>query len=210
MLVSAVALGYGLPDRNTRFRREWVVDVPPLSSDEQAQFARLLHRIDPQLRRWLLRRHVAPVDVDDLMQQLWVRLIARDKVRFLLPLDEKEAYHFLVRVTRNLLIDAFRRTRSRRWVSLDFLEDEDGELPFPIPAERDSTLELVEADWLSVTLSAIEARLDERERAVFERWWQGQNQAEIADALALSQPSVSRALRRALDTAREVIETPDH
>jgi RNA polymerase sigma-B factor len=100
------------------------------------------------------------------------------------------------------VLDALQVTAAHRTVSLDAPRDEDESAPLERIADSDRTMERIDE-----TLALLDAarRLPRRERAIlFMRFAQDLPQSEIAARLGISQMHVSRLLRAALASLREL------
>jgi len=154
-LVPAAPAGAAVPDPVTEpspARRRGRAARPPAGSRDPAGWDRLVRRhgrrVVAAVRRVLCRTHgrALPEDVDDLVQEVWYRLIERcgPGLGPLGRLDEARAGAYLVRVARNAAADRLRRERTvkrgRGWLrSEGFAEASEAEVladPAPSPEDR--------------------------------------------------------------------------
>jgi RNA polymerase sigma factor (sigma-70 family) len=77
----------------------------------------------PRLRSFIRRRVPDPADVEDILQDVFYRLVEAN--RLLMPIDHVTGWLF--RVARNRITDLFRKRREEAF-SDTAIEDEDGEL----------------------------------------------------------------------------------
>jgi RNA polymerase sigma factor (sigma-70 family) len=156
---------------------------------EQARwFADEVHAHDGQLRAYLRGSYPAVRDVDDVVQESYLRTW---KARLAHPIASTKS--FLFRVARNLAIDSLRRKNSAATESSVGLDDlcvqDDG-------ADVTATLSLQEKIDL---LTAALATLPERTREiVFLRKFQGLPQKEVAARLAIAERTVETQLAKGM------------
>jgi len=79
-------------------------------SDPDRQIADVVEREQVRLRRFIGRRVPDPRDAEDILQDVFYKLIEAN--RLLMPIDHVTGWLF--RVARNLIVDLFRRKRASR------------------------------------------------------------------------------------------------
>ncbi|MBL8388663.1 MAG: sigma-70 family RNA polymerase sigma factor [Hydrogenophaga sp.] len=146
-------------------------------------------RHETELRRWLMPRVPVPSEVDDILQDVFIKVLRQGKA--LSAVDQPRAWLF--EVTRNTLTD---RLRARRdgWPLPDGLD----ELPDAVESEHP-------LDGLAqACLPRVLSELDPQDRDVIELCdLQGMTQAEFARQRQLSLPAVKSRLQRARKRMRE-------
>jgi RNA polymerase sigma factor (sigma-70 family) len=157
--------------------------MPPLESARAAWFEAQVKPHEPLLRAWLRSRFPSAHDVDDIVQEAYLRLL---RLRPDAALRSPKA--FLFTVARNLALDQLRRRTASAEVALAtetgvHASDED---VATAEAERGREIELLR--------EAIDA-LPGRCREIFRlRKVDGLSQAEIAARLGISEHTVSAQL----------------
>jgi RNA polymerase sigma factor (sigma-70 family) len=152
---------------------------------DEAALGMLVGRHAARLRAYLLRYSSNPEDADDLLQEAWVR-VARSARRY----DAKRPFRsWLYGIATNLARDLFRRraTRERAQGELAMQPRMEAELG---PIERSDLLERI-------------ARLPENRRAVLHlRYFEGMNEAEMAEVLGIPRGTVKSRLHAAMRELR--------
>lgn len=162
---------------------------------EQARwFAEEVQPHEPALRAWLGRRFPGLADVDDLVQDSFLKLVrARNSGRV------TEARPYLFAVARNAAVDRYRRTRSagmRRAVDADSVAE---------VAENPEGA-AVSDHHLTMLVQAIEA-LPNRCRLVLKlRKLQGLSHREIAGRLGVSEHTVNAQIAKGVARCREYFQ----
>lgn len=151
----------------------------------------LVNRYESALHRWFLRRTNDPDRTDDLIQELYVKLLTG---RALDGYDADRAFRpWLWRVVHNYWIDHLRRHQP------------DGPLPRQEgPSDDPGPLEEVIARELHARLEPILLSLPSRQQQVFQLAVQGHEADHIARELAIPRAAVYRNLfqaRRAIEQA---------
>ena len=124
-----------------------------MTSDNDRQITEVVAREQSRLRRFIRRRVANPQDAEDILQDVFQRLVEANAL--LMPIEHVTGWLF--RVTRNRIIDVFRKTRPDEALGLD-------ELLRSHEAGPDGAYER------AVLLDAIEAalaELPEEQRSVF-------------------------------------------
>lgn len=162
-----------------------VLDRAPLSA------ARLWDRYSSLVRR-ILRRSLGPsVDVEDAVQEAFLRLF-RDIARLREPTALRS---FLIGITLHVATSELRKRRARRWLLLS----EGGSVPESEPITDDARLEGRET---LRRLYRVLDRVDTRRRMVFVlRYVEGMELAELSAVLGCS---LATTKRRVADAAGRV------
>jgi len=158
--------------------------VPPLDTEQSRWFAEHVQPHEPMLRAWLRSRFPAEGDIDDIVQDAYIRLLrARERGVVASPKA------FLFATARNLARDRFRHrcvAHAEPLVeseALSVLEEGDG---IPEIVARNQELEML--------TEAIQS-LPDRCRQIFTlRKVYGLSQGEIARQLGISESTVSAQL----------------
>lgn len=150
---------------------------------------------EPLLRAWLVRRFPSLQDVDDIVQESYLRLVeARGRTEIATP----KAYMF--RVARNLVLD---RLRHEKVIAFEPLVEGDASA---VEDECASVHQTVTRDQrLEIMTQAIQA-LPTQCRHIFTlRKVHGLSQQEIAQRLGISQHTVSAQLTIGLNKCRQYV-----
>jgi len=230
-LVPAAPAGAAVPDpviESPAARRRGRPAPPPAGRRDPAGWDRLVRRhgrrVTAAVRRVLCRTHgrALPEEVDDLVQEVWYRLLERcgPGLGPLGRLDEARTGAYLVRVARNAAADRLRcETTAKRghgWLRADGRGGtaEAELLPDPAPSPEDRLLARERRSRFRATCRRIvpAGRRGARDAAIAERALvDGWSSRRIARALggeltASSVDSVVHRMRAGL--AREGIELP--
>lgn len=161
-----------------------VAAVPPENSEASAWFAAHVLPHEPTLRAWLYSRFGTQCDIDDLVQESYVRVLrARESGELLSPKA------FLFATARNLALDQLRSHRVVRaeplvnYEELDVLED-----------GADVAETVARNQELALLTQAIQS-LPDRCRQIFTlRKVYGLSQGEVAERMGISERTVSAQL----------------
>jgi RNA polymerase sigma factor (sigma-70 family) len=154
----------------------------PHPSDDASWFAVAVQPHDAALRAWLRVRFPALDDVDDVMQEVYARIL---QVRARDPLREHAVKPLLFTLARNLALDHFRR---RQIVPMDTLPGDDSNALFDDSPGIGE--EVSRRQELALLADAIQS-LPERCRQVLTlRKIYGLRQREIAQQLGISEHTV--------------------
>lgn len=151
---------------------------------------------DASLKAWLRGRFPAVRDVDDVVQESYLRIW---KARALHPINSAKA--FLFRVARNLALDTLRHERRSPITAVTDLSG-----LFVIDDKPDAAANAARQQEIALLVEAIDA-LPARCREIFIlRKLQGVSQKDIAARLGLSEQTVqvqaARGLRRVAENLR--------
>jgi RNA polymerase sigma factor (sigma-70 family) len=154
--------------------------------DRTAWLGRHVFPHEPALRRWLGRRELGGLDVDDIVQETYSRLVALPSVGHI---DNPRTYMF--QVAGSVILDQLRRARVVSFHTVAELEALDFKADAPSPE-----IEVLDRDQLR-RLARRLAALPERVRQVFRlRRVDGLSQKEVAAALGISESTVEKHMAR--------------
>ena len=158
--------------------------MPPRESEESRWFDAHVRPHEPMLRAWLRTRFRGEEDVDDVVQESYMRLLrARAKAEVVSPKA------FLFAVARNLATD---RLRHRQVAATDSLVESDA---LSVLEEGEGIPETIARNQeLEFLTEAIQSLPDRCRRIFTLRKVYGLSQAEIAAQLGLSENTVSAQL----------------
>jgi len=132
---------------------------------QDREIAEIVSQQRSRLRNFIRRRVPDPADVEDIVQEVFYRLVEAN--RLLMPIEHVTGWLF--RVARNHITDLFRKAKPQNFSDLAIAE-EDGELLriedlLPAPGAGPETLYLRQT--LLEELEAALAELPDEQRAVF-------------------------------------------
>jgi RNA polymerase sigma factor (sigma-70 family) len=160
--------------------------MPSVSDERALWLGRLVLPHEAQLRAWLCRRNLGGLEVEDVIQETYTRLVAAESVAHV-----RDAKNYAFQVAGSVVIDHLRRMKVVPISSLpdlDYLEVASEE---PSP-ERQA----IDRDELN-RLAQMIARLPGRVRDVFTlRRVHGLSQREVARRLGLSESTVEKHMAR--------------
>ena len=149
----------------------------------------LWHTFSQRLRSFIAKRVDNPEDVEDLLQELFIRIHTRlDSVK-----NQEKISAWLYQITRNLIIDYYRARKPA----------------FPIPPTLESHDEIVESDpHVEIAEGLVEMidSLPERYRQALRMVEMGGlSQVELAKALNLTISGAKSRVQRGRDQLRKVL-----
>ena len=143
---------------------------------------------EPALHAWLMRRRVDGLEPEDVIQECYSLLAARDRVD-----DIRHPKAYLFQTARSLVAGHVRRARIVPFQSLDDLDGgdlfEDAPTPERIVSDRDALRRLAQA---------IAALPPQAQRALILRRVHDLSQQEIAGRMGLSENTVEKHIARGL------------
>lgn len=141
---------------------------------------------EPALRSWLSRKRGAGIDVDDVIQEAYTVLAAREDVG-----DIRHPRAYLFQIAQSIIVRHIRRARV---VSIQAADDLDG---FDHPDDAASPEQrTIDRDELRRLAEAIAAMSGQTRRAFILRRVQGLSQREIAERMGLSESTVEKHIAR--------------
>lgn len=175
--------------------------MPPQSSDQTRWFSDEVHAHDAALKRYLRRSFPTVRDVDDVVQESYLRVWRRQLIR---PITEvtssvtASVKGFLFQVARRLAIDAIRRSRVSPNDPLTEFS------PSSVIDDKANTHETVcTQQEFGFLLDAIDALPTRCREVVVLRKIRGLSPAETARALGISEETVHVHARRGLQRVQE-------
>ncbi len=154
---------------------------PPADPDTARWFAEEVQPHESELRAYLRARFSAHLDIDDLVQETYARLLqAREQA----PLRSAKAYLFAT--ARNAAFDVFRR---RKIIGIDGLVEID---LLPVFEDRPGVAEAVCHDQeLQILAEAIQSLPERCRRVLTLRKLHGLSHREIAGQLGIAENTVN-------------------
>lgn len=169
--------------------------MPPTDCDQARWFAEHVQPHEPMLRAWLQSRFPQSDEVDDILQESYLRILQARQHQ-----DLQSPKAFLYAVARNFALDRLRRRQVAgvpvfsSVESLDLLDETDG---IPETVARNQELELL--------TEAIQS-LPERCRQIFTlRKIYGLSQDDIATKFGISKNTVSAQLTKGVQRCTEIL-----
>lgn len=168
-------------------KRGFKDNARPVSQGDPGQTA-ILPEHEAAIRRYCMRRGVAVHDLDDVIQDVRLRLLRLDRAQ---TIENPQAYLF--QITANLLRDRHRADRSRH--RTDHVGIDDHELRDHSPGPERLNLDRETLEQLRAAILA----LPQRTRSVFLlHRFEDFTYSEIAQHLGLSTSAVEKHMMRAL------------
>lgn len=174
--------------------------VMNFDQDEDVETLYGLHRAE--LRRLLNARVGDPVEAEDLLQELWLRVRQRPAG----PVDNGRAYLF--RMAQNLVVDRIREkqrrmARERRWADQE--TDFTATGAEPVDPRQTAEDQIVAREEVAALASAI-ANLPEGARRAFElHKINGLSHSEVAEKLSISKSGVEKHMAVAMKYLRRAL-----
>jgi RNA polymerase sigma-70 factor (ECF subfamily) len=167
--------------------------MPPEQSEQAQWFAEHLQVHESMLRAWLHSRFPSSSDIDDIVQEAYLRVLQAHKEN---KLTSPKAYMFAI--ARNLALDHLRYQSVRRensLVEIDMLNVLDEDIGIPEAVAHSQELELM--------TEAIQSLPDRCRQAFTLRKVYGMSQKDIAAQLGISEHTVSAQLTIAVHKCTE-------
>lgn len=175
--------------------------MPPDTVEEARWFIEEVHTHEASLKRYLRRAFPAVRDVDDLVQESYLRVWRRQLVRPITVVSHTvtaSVKGFLFQVARRLAIDTLRRNRTSPIDSLTVFA------PSSVIDDRANTHEAActhqEFELLLAAIDALPARCRE---VIVMRKVHGLSAADTAQALGISEETVHVHARRGLQRVQQ-------
>lgn len=169
--------------------------MPAVDPTVVAWVAGHLTPFEAQLRTMFRRACGSPSELDDLVQEVYYRVLKQDSLEHI-----REPRAFIVQTAKNILVDRSRRAAS---VPLHSVADVD---VLDLPEAQPSAERVVEGRAQLRWLLSMVAKLPERCQQVFSaRKIYGLSQAETARSLALSENVVEKETMRGMHLIAQMV-----
>jgi RNA polymerase sigma factor (sigma-70 family) len=160
--------------------------MPPVSDERAIWLGRQVLPHEPALRAWLSRRRLVGLDVDDIIQETYSRLMTAESVQHV-----HDARSYTFQVAGSVAIDHLRRMKVVPISSVPDLEYLEVVSEEPSPERQ-----VIDRDELH-RLAGMIARLPARVREVFTlRRVYGLSQREVAEKLGISESTTEKHMAR--------------
>jgi RNA polymerase sigma-70 factor (ECF subfamily) len=160
--------------------------MSPVSDERAIWLGRHVLPHEPVLRAWLSRRRLGGLDIDDIIQETYSRLIAAESVQHV-----HDAKNYTFQVAGSVVIDHLRRMKVVSIASVpdfDYLE--------VVSEEPSPERQVIDRDELH-RLAGMIARLPGKVREVFTlRRVYGLSQREVAQKLGIAESTVEKHMAR--------------
>lgn len=173
--------------------------MPPEYSDQGLWFSENLLPHEPMLRAWLRSRFSTQLEVDDVIQESYIRILRSHKVK---PVKAPKA--FLFATARNIALNTVRaaNVRGGRLVKIEDLE---------ILDEGETIQETVARNQELESLTSAIQSLPKKCRQVFTLCKvYGMSPKEISEELNLSLPTIYRQLSIGVDKCADYMQSQGH
>ena len=184
------------------------MDVPVSTSamtEQERQIAEIVAKERPRLRNFIRRRVTDPSDVEDIVQDVFYRLVEAN--RLLMPIEHITGWLFSV--ARNRITDLFRKKRPESF-SDQAIENEEGEMlaiEDLLPSPDDSPEALYFRNALLDELELAIEELPEEQREVFvAHELEGRSFKEMAEESGVSMNTLLSRKRYAVLALRERLQ----
>jgi RNA polymerase sigma factor (sigma-70 family) len=165
--------------------------LPRLQDGEKEWFMREVYPHEEMLRAWLKSRYPSLSQVDEIVQEAYIRVLKMNRRRRLLF---PKAYLFAA--ARNLCVDALRRHKVVQFKPLDRVEAIAGQ-------GGDGAGDLMQKEEYQILTEAIQSLPEQCRRVVTLRKVYGLSAKEIASQLKLSHRTVENQLLIGMKKCRE-------
>lgn len=205
---------YPVPDLDTpgdpaqtaaRFPRQTTFPVPPEQTDHARWFADEVQPHGASLKRYLQRSFPSVRDVDDLVQESYLRVWRRQLVR---PISQvtgsvtASVKSFLFQVARRLAVDTLRRNRASPIDACALTDFPPSPVTDDRANSRDAACSQQEFELLLDAIDALPVRCRE---VIVLRKLQGKSLAETAVTLGISQETVQVHTRRGVQKIQDAL-----
>lgn len=167
----------------------------------QSGLAAVYAQCRPELLRFLIARTGDPVEAEDVLQELWLRVHAAGSG----PVANGRAY--LYRAAQNLVLDRIRERRRRSARDQDWSEAEFGKpTATDLPDPRPTADQAIDDRELSARLAAAIAQLPPAAGRAFRlHKLDGLSHAEVARELGISRSGVEKHMATAMSFLRRAL-----
>jgi RNA polymerase sigma-70 factor (ECF subfamily) len=162
--------------------------MPPPQTEQARWFADEVHAHDGQLRAYLRGTYPSVRDVDDLVQESYLRTW---KARLAHPIASTKS--FLFQVARNLAIDVVRKKQSAPAESLVDLE-----ATAVLEESADAAAALSRQEKIDLLIAALATLPDRTREIVFLRKFQSLPQKQVAARFGVSERTVEAQLAKGM------------
>lgn len=141
---------------------------------------------EPALRAWLRRRRLEGLEIDDVIQETYTRLVAAESVAHI-----RDAKSYAFQIAGSVVVDHLRRLKV---VSITSVSDLDHlELPSEEPSPERQVIDREELHRLAQMIASLPGRV----RDVFTlRRVYGLSQREVAERLGIAESTVEKHMAR--------------
>ena len=141
---------------------------------------------EPALRAWLRRRRLEGLEIDDVIQETYTRLIGADSVAHI-----RDAKSYAFQIAGSVVVDHLRRLKVVSFASVSDLDQLD--MPSDEPSPERQVIDREELHRLAQFIAALPVRV----RDVFTlRRVYGLSQREVADRLGIAESTVEKHMAR--------------
>lgn len=152
---------------------------------------------EAQLRAMFRRACGSPSELDDLVQEVYYRILKQDALDHIL-----DPRAFLVQIAKNIMVDRTRRAAAVPLESMDDLDD------LEVAGSHPSAERVVEGRAQLQWVLELVGQLPERCRQVFSaRKIYGMSQVETAHSLSISENVVEKETMRGMNLIAEMVGT---
>lgn len=160
--------------------------------DQTRWFLEEVHPHEPKIRAWLQARFPQLGDIDDIVQETYLRVLRAKDSR---KLDHPKAYLFAT--ARNTAVDRFRRSQVVMFEPLADVTD-----PSVLADRTDATQSIDRDHELDILAAAIRALPDRCRQIIVLRKHHGLSHREIAERLGISPHTVNAQITVAMMKCR--------
>lgn len=156
-------------------------------SDERAVWlGRHVLPHEPALRAWLRRRRLEGLEIDDVIQETYTRLIAADSIAHI-----RDAKSYTFQIAGSVVVDHLRRLKVVSFASVSDLDQR--EMPSDEPSPERQVIDREELHRLAQFIAALPGRV----RDVFTlRRVYGLSQREVSERLGMAESTVEKHMAR--------------
>jgi RNA polymerase sigma factor (sigma-70 family) len=179
--------------------------VEPMAAEQDQLISEVVKREQSRLRNFIRRRVADPLDTEDILQDVFYRLVEAN--RLLMPIEHVTGW--LYRVARNRITDLFRKQEPENFSEISAVDDEGERMPFEdLLPSPDAGPEALYAR--RVLLDELERALNELpddQRAVFvAHEFEGRSFKELADETGVSMNTLLSRKRYAVLHLRQRLQ----
>ena len=158
---------------------------------KQAPLEKIWRGGEPGLRGYIRRKVADEMDVDDILQEVFIKMQQRlHQLR-----DDQKVTSWLYQIARNAVVDYYRERQKERRLAVTSFDEEDG------PAAPDLTHAF--AQWLPVAIATLP---DKYREAIYLTEIEGLSQRELAERLGISYSGAKSRVQRGREKLKVVID----